>query len=178
MPEKEIFGIPKFFPFVKINSNNRHHCCRTIAMKNTLLLFALLVAGLSSCCTKKKCLELSSVEIKLQGFNAAETDTIEVTGYAHGSNFTNKTRDKHITQGYYQPDNVYIIMDNGDFLSDQYDWEVYIPAVKKTIRISGYGYNSYSCNNCPIDREDKIHTLSTCTVNGVITNANDVNVYR
>ncbi len=147
-------------------------------MKNTLLLLTLLVAGLSACCTKKKCAELSSVEIKLQGFTAAEVDTIEVTGYALGSNFTNKTRDKHIASGYYQPDAVYIVMDNGNFLSDQYDWEVYIPAVNKTIRVSGYGYNSYSCNNCFLIKEDNIRTLSTCTINGVVTNANDVEVYK
>lgn len=147
-------------------------------MKNTLLLLALLTTGLSSCCTKKACADLASVEIQLFGFDPADVDTIEVTGYALNSNFTQKTRDTHITSGYSQPGNKYIIFDNGNFLSDQQDWEVYIPAVNKTIRVSGYGYNSYSCNNCPIDREDKVHTLSTCSINGVITNANNVEVYK
>jgi hypothetical protein len=147
-------------------------------MKNTLLLLALLITGLSSCCHKKKCMELSSIEIELHGFTAADMDTIEVTGYALGSNFAQKTRDMHLTSGYSQPGNKYIVMDNGNFLSDQHDWEVHIPAINKTIRISGYGYNSYSCNSCPIDREDKVRTLSTVTANGVITNAYDVKVYK
>lgn len=155
-------------------------------MVNFYRAFPLLLAAglLAGCCTQKKCSEESYLSIAFDGFDLSDIDTIYTTGYAIGSGFTTETSPTQI-------DSVVTIPNPGtgyafarrsapgasihtsaitvqSSLPDTHEWKLVIPALNRTILINNYGYATYKCNRCfPVStRDNKIRSLSTCSVNG------------
>ncbi len=160
-------------------------------MKKNILVLLLATVALSSCCTKKYCVELSGFPIKFYGFNSADLDTIYTTGYAPGSNFAQITRPEQADSVRADSDTPTIFLLNarqngvvappntvGAAFSDQHEWKIYIPSVNKTILISDYGYSTYSCNNCLFDKSDKVRSLSTCSVDGITESAQKIKIHK
>ncbi|GAA4465978.1 hypothetical protein GCM10023093_19200 [Nemorincola caseinilytica] len=136
-------------------------------MKAVLALF-VIVLTLSACCTKKACVENDRITLQFYGFDTTELDTVYTTGYALGSGFTKVTREQRLDTTYLgQVDSnrsYYPYYNEG--LSDQYEWEVYVPAVNRTYRFTDYSYSTFSCN-CP---QDKVRSLHGCKMNGIPQN--------
>jgi len=161
-------------------------------MKPQTLLVVFTSLLLSGCCTKKFCSEESYVHISFHGFEPSDIDTIYCTGYEIGSALgkvgSPEERDTTWKLGHAEPKMVLVrdfkpypsggqkILSDG--LPDTYEWKVYIPAVNRTLIINKYGYMTFKCNSCfPVSpRENKKRSLSTCEVNGVESNVNDVRV--
>jgi hypothetical protein len=139
-------------------------------MKHTLI-YLFIAFVFSACCTKKHCTQ-PYYHLRLSGFTGTELDTIYTTGYAPGSGFTNIVLEKEVDSvGEMYADGTYSIESKTyrEFTED-YDWEIYIPAVSRTYRIDGYSYTTFSCN-CPQDRQKE---LSGCKVNGVDQKVNPI----
>jgi hypothetical protein len=146
-----------------------------------LSLFGALLSSSCMPCTKKACLEIHNVGLQFIGFDRSEIDTIHATGYALGGGFSQVTTPQRLdTVSVQGSDSAYYYrsMDNYDGLSDNQDWEIHIPAVNLTYRISGYTYHTYSCNNCPFHKDDKVTSLSSCTINGVRQSTSDATIYK
>ncbi|GAA4467468.1 hypothetical protein GCM10023093_23460 [Nemorincola caseinilytica] len=149
------------------------------------------MALISSCCKKESCLEVVGVPISFYGYRASEVDTIMITGYARGTGFAQVVREQQIDTVQASPDqdSVYVLkLKNsnaitvgalpGSGLTDAYDWQIYIPAVNQTIRISDYGYLTYRCGACGFDKGEDIHSLSTVNVNGASVKVDAVMIYK
>ncbi len=151
-------------------------------MKQKLLFLSAATLLIASCCTKKACDDLDAVLVQFAGFQSSDIDTIYTTGYILGSNFAQVARPEQMDTAVHYEDTLYRLASvtngyyDGGYLSDKYDWVVYIPSVNKTVRINNYGYNTFKCNRCfPYSPpSNKTRSLSTCSVNGQTVNARDV----
>lgn len=152
-------------------------------MKHLLIIPLVLTLGLfSACvCTKKACLEQHNVSISFYGYDETDMDTVYTTGYAAGSGFTQIATAKEVndlSDKRNSDSSFYFSSFSHNSLSDDQDWELYIPATNKTYRITGYTYSSYSCNNCPFDKDDKVKSLSGCAINGIAQSASPAKIYK
>lgn len=154
-----------------------------------LNFYGLLVATamISSCCKKEDCTMLSTLPVGLHGFALEDIDTIYTTGYAIGSGFTQVQRERQAdtVEHVLSTANSYMLRVRGQgsggassWLSDKYEWTIYIPAVNKTVQLSDYDYSSYDCNKCGFRRGTPIRTISTVYVNSVKRAAGSIQIYK
>lgn len=154
-------------------------------MKVKLLFLLFASALITSCCTQKDCEEETHVHVTFHGFNLSDVDTVYVTGYRMGSNFAEVIQPQFADTVI--PDGDKYLLANTSAatgmelgLIDTAEWKVYIPSVNKTLLINNYGYSTFKCNACfPVSPpSNKIHSLSTCSVNGVTTYVHQVDVQK
>ncbi|MBX2906099.1 MAG: hypothetical protein KF744_08680 [Taibaiella sp.] len=158
-----------------------------------LVSICLLAIFLSGCCTQKYCYEYSDLQIYFYGFEPSEIDTIYTTGYEIGSSFTKVAAAVQIdstrfeggkyTLVRFQSGSVSTTGESTNYsfgLPDRYEWQIYIPSISRTFLINKYGYTDFKCNWCfpASPSENKKHSLSTCAVNGVSTNAIDIRIEK
>lgn len=129
-----------------------------------VLYLLLPILFITSCCKKSDC-AFPSVTVLLHNYNAADVDTIYVTGFKQGSNFSQKEVDT-INQGLYPTGDSVQPLYLGIISQGLYDAEVYIPATKETFRFTDYSYRSYSCDNCFMEKKQISTAVDGCKVNG------------
>ncbi len=144
-------------------------------MKKAFLLlkaFATIIAIgfiLNSCCTQKQCISaFDKKEIKLIGFQKQESDSIIVSSYVQGDNFTNLIESALTSARTYTGNN------SGDLIIwmpiDFNPNSDYLIEFKKTgliYKISEIRTSQKECNSCFL-REDTYTELSGYKVNGVL----------
>ena len=150
-------------------------------MKAQHILSTVLIATaallLGACCKKVECPETNEVYVRFYYYTKAQLDSVVTIGYKPGTNFgevaiaacIDGVQDTANADGSYSFKPI-----NGRFPTDEYDWEISLPKVGKTYKISGYSYTTFSCS-C---MWDKVKTLSECTVNGTIQPALSAKAYK
>lgn len=125
----------------------------------------VIMLAVSACCVKKECAEVNDVQLNFYSFTPSDLDTIYITGYEPGSDFTKVSREKRIDSArwYMNPDSTYNFPSKPYGLYYEQDWELYIPALNRTYRFTDYVYTDITCG-CP---HDKARSLERCSMNGV-----------
>ncbi len=162
-------------------------------MSRFVVLSLLAVTTLlgTGCCREEACIEVTGIPVTFYGYRKADLDTVEITGYAKGTGFKKATTDTSIqtTQNAYNNDTVFMLKLSsnistgggslpGSALSDDYEWRIYIPALKQSIFIGNYEYLSYTCNGCGAGNGRRVESLSACSVNGAVVKADAVMIYK
>lgn len=162
---------------------------KNMKLKKYLIILTVCVAA-SSCCKKESCLEVVGVPLTFYGYNPADLDTLYITGYEKGTGFGKIGRDVQrdtVQAGFEAGTYMLKLKDNtgispgalpGSALPDDYDWQIYIPAVNQTIKVSDYGYHNYTCESCGRGKGREIQSLSSCTINGAIVQVDAARVYK
>lgn len=133
-------------------------------MKFALVPMFLLIV-LAGCCTTKKCAEIDYATIIFENYDIAEIDTLLVTGYDPGTDFSTITISQFVDSTTYR--NISSSSDeelayyNLDVNSD---WDLYIPATGQHFHVRYFDMQKNNCNNCPFD---KTMTLSGFNVNDI-----------
>ncbi len=144
---------------------------------STLFIAATGSLLLGGCCKKVECPETNEVYVRFYNYTRSQLDTIITTGYKPGTNFSEVAVAATIdgVQDTANADGAFVYKPiNGRYPNDEYDWQLYLPEVGKTYKITGYSYTSFSCS-C---MWDKVKTLSECTINGVAQPAVAAKAYR
>jgi hypothetical protein len=122
--------------------------------KYLLFQFAILSLLVSGCCSKvKKCPEAHVIRVYFNGFMDSDLDTVIVTGYTSGTDFskvwraakTENLQYTHVGNGSYL-----FASDDANTFTDGQDWEVYVPATGSKYRIYGYTIEKLKCNTCAV----------------------------
>lgn len=120
----------------------------------------------SSCCHAERdvCVDKSAPDISFTGFTTEELDTIIMTGYQPGSNFTVVTKaeiiDTTVTTRPPYPDT----HETSLMPEEGYEWKIVIPAANRTYRLTEFVYNTQTCKNCVT--RTKLKTLQSYKING------------
>lgn len=135
-----------------------------------LLLIILLASTFSSCCTKKACLNPEGMSIHFSGYDSSDVDTLYITGYKAGSNFSQVSTERFVDSvDYHGSYLVYSEQPEGDqfyyYLHGDQEWELYIPATNQTYRFRYFEFRKEKCNTCFLAR-DLDNRLVSFNVNG------------
>ncbi len=135
-----------------------------------LLLIILLACVFSSCCTKKACLNPEGVSIHFSGYDSSDVDTLYITGYKAGSNFSQVSTERFVDSvDYHASYLAYSEQPEGDqfyyYLHGDQEWELYIPATNQTYRFRYFEFRKEKCNTCFLAR-DLDNRLVSFNVNG------------
>ncbi len=166
------------------------------AQKNILLKkyipFVLLglIVYCSSCCHSDSCVQVKGIPVSFSGFKAVDLDTIYTVGYEKVTGFTKIVRDTVVDtiQRSYSNDSMWALKTRaaataaagelaGSTLSGDYNWEIYIPSVKKRIHLSSYTYLSYTCHSCPRGNNEWVESLASVAINGEHVGIDAVVIY-
>ena len=139
--------------------------------------FSLIIASLltvtafctNSCCTKKYC-EDNMYGITFYNFDSTDVDTIIISKYSSGSNFSNFI-DSNIYSGYKSIlDTTYSVFLGT--LNVEYDYLIKFPGISENYKITDFKLTRYPCNSCfPYTPKDEYHSsISEFKINGKITN--------
>lgn len=133
-------------------------------MRN-LLFLSCFVLFISACCRKTDC-AIPGMNVLLHNYSASDLDTIYVTGYTIGTNFTDKQVDT-VQQALYPYANdsvqpLYVSM----IYQGSHDVEVYIPATQDRLRFSDYTFRSYSCDDCFMRKKQINTAMDGLKING------------
>jgi len=135
-----------------------------------LLLITLFLGVFSSCCTKKECLNPEGVSIHFSGYDSSDVDTLYITGYKAGSNFSQVSTERFVDSvDYHGSYLAYTEQPEGDqfyyYLHGDQEWELYIPATGQTYRFRYFEFRKEKCNTCFLAR-DMDNRLVSFNVNG------------
>ena len=135
-----------------------------------LLLIILLASTFSSCCTKKACLNPEGMSIHFSGYDSSDVDTLYITEYKAGSNFSQVSTERFVDSvDYHGSYLVYSEQPEGDqfyyYLHGDQEWELYIPATNQTYRFRYFEFRKEKCNTCFLAR-DLDNRLVSFNVNG------------
>lgn len=122
-----------------------------------LLLIMTFALAFSSCCTKKQCLNPEGVSIHFSGYDSSDVDTLYITGYKTGSNFSQVSTERFVDSvDYHGSYLVYSEQPEGDqfyyYLHGDQEWELYIPATNQTYRFRYFEFRKEKCNTCFLAR--------------------------
>ncbi len=135
-----------------------------------LLLIITFAIAFSSCCTKKDCLNSEGVSIHFSGYDSSDVDTLYITGYKAGSDFSQVSTERFVDSvNYHGSYLAYSEQPAGDqfyyYLRGDQEWELYIPATNQTYRFRYFEFRKEKCNTCFLAR-DMENRLVSFNVNG------------
>jgi hypothetical protein len=119
---------------------------------------------ISSCCTKKDCLDVDSIsEIHLLKFSPSETDSITIKTFKKNSNtlidsFLVKERERTST------DKLIIFMPKN--LDLDLDYNIIFSKLTKTFTVTNISTKKITCNTCFPFGNDNVMVLDSYFVNG------------
>lgn len=118
----------------------------------------VLLAG--SCCPKADC-AFPVFTAQLKGYTADDVDTMYVTGYAPGSNFTQVVMPRNLQQPHKLYDSSYSFSLDGG-----YDMLVEIPSTNDTFKAYNFTYRESACGKCIWKKTKTYRVMDGCTING------------
>lgn len=131
-------------------------------MKN-YLLYALLIFSLSSCCTKKDCVNVFDLnEIKLIDFERSELDSIVISAYSNDGTFSTLIERSFTSSVEEQGDE--IIFYSSIDLSPNNDYRIEFLTLGTTYEITNIETQLQVCNSCFLTK-DEYEVLSTYHLN-------------
>ena len=146
-------------------------------IRTTLILLTIGLFSLHSCCTKKKCSE-AIFAFELYNFNPQDVDTIIVSKFEKGSNFTNPI-DITTTSPYKSSgaDYYYLYLETVD---KDHEYIVKIPGVALTYTLTEFKTSKSKCNDCfPYTPKSEYHTyISEYKLNGQTTKDFPAKIYK
>lgn len=130
----------------------------------TAIVFGFM---LTSCCAKKECISaFNQKEIKLVGFTKQESDSILVSSYVQGGNFTNLIDSASTSAGSHSGN------DDGDLIifvpiafNAKSDYRIEFKKTGLIYKISEINTTQEKCNSCFL-KEDNYTELSSYKLNG------------
>lgn len=135
-------------------------------MKKILFLSLLLAFSLSSCCTKKQCVNAFDLnEIELRGFDMSDLDSVRVISYQMGSNFSVETARGLVSfDDLSANSNGYRIHSPIALLPTQ-DFRVEVLGANLVYSFSGIETEEQKCNSC-FGKTDKYLQMRKFQLNG------------
>jgi hypothetical protein len=140
-----------------------------------------ILAVLSSCCPRDTCIPPPGFTVRFHGFDLTDLDTIYTTGYAIGSDFSQITRNQQIdsVEVSYGIDTTFNITGKTAYaLYDDHEWKIYIPSLNRTLYISYYGYRTFSCNKCFLNKGEEGKALATCKLEDRIQDVGNLRIEK